>query len=192
MLASITPLGERGRSSTWGVTVVAFVVGATFAGGGLGAATGALGSLVGGGSHWRMGALALVALAALAVDLGPLAVPGPNRQVNERWLDEYRGWVYGLGFGTQLGLGVTTIVSSAATYLPLVAAFLTGDAVLGAVVAGVFGLTRGLTLLAAAGVKRPDELLALHRWLARLRRPTWLGGHVAIAGVFIAAAGAAL
>ena len=55
-----------------------------------------------------------------------LRVPGPRRQVNERWLDEYRGWVYGLGFGAQLGLGVTTIVTSAATYVALFAALLSG------------------------------------------------------------------
>ena len=55
------------------------------------------------------------------------AVPGPRRQVDERWLDEYRGWVYGAGYGAQLGLGVTTVVSSAATYVALLAAFLTGE-----------------------------------------------------------------
>jgi hypothetical protein len=55
------------------------------------------------------------ALVALALDLSPRPVPGPRRQVDDRWRDQYRGWVYGLGYGVQLGVGVTTIVSSAAT-----------------------------------------------------------------------------
>ena len=38
--------------------------------------------------------------------------------------DEFRGWVYGLGYGAQLGLGVSTVVSSAATYVALLAALL--------------------------------------------------------------------
>ena len=44
MLASITPLGERGRQSTWAVTVTAFALGASAAGAGAGAALGALGT----------------------------------------------------------------------------------------------------------------------------------------------------
>ena len=46
----------------------------------------------------------------LAVDLSNRTVPGPRRQVDERWLDRYRGWVYGVGYGSQLGLGIVTVV----------------------------------------------------------------------------------
>jgi hypothetical protein len=183
MLASITPLGERGRNSRWSVTISAFVLGATLAGAGLGAVLGLVGSPLGGGERWRLAALAAGAVLALAIDLGPVRVPGPNRQVNERWLDEYRGWVYGLGFGSQLGLGVTTIVSSAAMYLALFAALLTGDPGSGAVIGGAFGLLRGLTPLAAARVRRPDQLMALHGALARVRAPAGILGHGLIAGV---------
>ena len=184
MLASITPLGERGRNSTWGLTVSAFVLGATAAGAALGAVMGLAGSLLGGGERWRLVALAVAALLALAIDLAPVRVPGPNRQVNERWLDEYRGWVYGLGFGAQLGFGLSTIVSSAATYVALLAAFLAGDPLRGAIVVGVFGLVRGLTILTAARVRRPDQLLSLHRTLGRLRGPTGVLGHTLILAVF--------
>jgi hypothetical protein len=173
MLASITPLGERGRQSRWG--------GATAAGAGAGALLGAAGRLTLGqseggharlaaGGHARLAALAAALLVAILLDL-MRAVPGPRRQVNERWLDEFRGWVYGLGFGAQLGLGITTVVSSAATYVALLAAFLTGSALGGAVVLGCFGLVRGITPLAAARVRRPDQLIAMH---ARLDR--WRGG----------------
>src|SRR5665213_265632 len=107
MLASITPLGERGRQSHWTVTVAAFALGATAAGAVAGALLGALGMLLPGGltGHARTVVVALALIAALALDLSATTVPGPRRQVDERWLDRYRGWVYGLGFGSQLGLG---------------------------------------------------------------------------------------
>ena len=92
----------------------AFVLGATAAGAALGAVIGAARVAA---RRWqrtaRLAALAVAALAAIALDARRLRVPGPNRQVNERWLDEYRGWVYGLGFGAQLGLGITTRSSRA-------------------------------------------------------------------------------
>ena len=33
--------------------------------------------------------------------------------VHEQWLTRYRGWVYGVGFGAQLGFGLVTIITSA-------------------------------------------------------------------------------
>ena len=179
MLASITPLGERGRHSTWGVTVTAFLLGATLAGAAAGAAVGSLGSLVlptAGllSSAGRLAVLAVAVAAAIGLDASPRAVPGPRRQVNERWLDEYRGWVYGAGYGSQLGVGLTTVVSSAATYVAVLAAFLAGGAVAGALVLGCFGAVRGLTPLVASGVRSPRELVALHAVLTRWRdRARW-------------------
>jgi hypothetical protein len=172
MLASITPLGERGRHSHWGVTVTAFVAGAGAAGALLGTVTGGIGSLLldGGVSlRARLAVLAGAALVAFALDALMPAPPGPRRQVDERWLDRFRGWVYGLGYGVQLGLGVTTVVSSAATYLALTAALLLADAGAGAVVMGCFGLMRGISLLAGARVHSPEQLIALHAWLERGR-----------------------
>src|SRR5438045_3863723 len=130
MLASITPLGERGRQSRWSVTAIAFLIGATIAGAGAGALIGALGSIVvpaGVGWPARLVILSGALLVAVVLDVVPRRVPGPRRQVDERWLDHFRGWVYGLGFGAQLGVGVMTVVSSAATYVVLVAAFLSAD-----------------------------------------------------------------
>jgi hypothetical protein len=190
MLASITPLGERGRRSNWTVTVSAFLLGATAAGAGAGALLGAAGGLVlaSTGARPRLALLAAALLVAVALDL-LRAVPGPRRQVDERWLDEFRGWVYGLGFGSQLGVAITTVVSSAATYVALLAAFLTGSAWGGAVVLGCFGLVRGMTPLAAARVRRPDQLMALHARLDRWRAPaarTWpalMAGALVLAGI---------
>src|SRR5579859_5108674 len=173
MLASITPLGERGRQSRWTVTVIAFALGATAAAAAAGALAGVLGGAVlpsGLHTQARLAGLALALAAAVLLDVRA-AVPGPDRQVNERWLDEFRGWVYGAGFGAQLGLGVTTVVASAATYVALLAALETGSPGAGALIVGSFGAVRGLTPLLAAGVDTPARLLALHRRFAEWRTP---------------------
>jgi hypothetical protein len=186
MLASITPLGERGRRSHWGITMSAFVAGATLAGAGAGALLGALGSIAL-PAHSTLAVLALAIAVAVVLDGLPRAVPGPRRQVDERWLDRYRGWVYGAGYGAQLGLGVTTIVSSAATYVALVAAFLTASAPAGAIVLGCFGAVRGITPLSAAGVRSQRQLLDFHRALARWRAPVRWGAVAAQAGMLVLA-----
>jgi sulfite exporter TauE/SafE len=186
MLASITPLGERGRRSNWWVTVTAFLIGATAAAAVAGAALGALGS-VALPARPRLPVLLAAIGVAIVLDGLPLAVPGPRRQVDERWLDRYRGWVYGAGYGAQLGLGVTTIVSSAATYVTLVAAFLTMSAPAGAVVLGCFGALRGLTPLATAGVRSQRQLLDFHRALARWRAVARWGPVATLAGMLVLA-----
>jgi hypothetical protein len=188
MLASITPLGERGRRSTWGVTVTAFALGATAAGAAAGALVGALGTSLTIGVHARLAAVLGALAVALALDVLAPAVPGPRRQVNERWLDEYRGWVYGLGYGAQLGLGLTTIVSSAATYAAFAAAFLAGPAG-GAAIVGCFGAIRGLTPVAAAHVRTPGQLMAVHRGLERWRGPVRHATTAALAGLCAIALG---
>src|SRR5438552_349493 len=125
MLGSITPLGERGRGRRWGLTVTAYSLGSVAGGATAGAVAGALGAALGavGASGpalpWVAAAtvLAGAAIDAAAAALDPPGrLPGPRRQVNEEWLGRYRGWVTGVGFGFQLGLGVATIVNTAAVY----------------------------------------------------------------------------
>ncbi len=190
MLASITPLGERGRNSHWSVTIVAFALGASVAGALAGAAAGALGALALGravSAGARLLVLGAAVLAAIAIDARGVPAPGPRRQVDERWLDRYRGWVYGLGYGAQLGLGVTTIVTSAATYVALLAAFLSAGALRGALVMGCYGAVRGLTPLAAARVRSPQQLFALHGWLERRRALTARAAVAVLAVILLAA-----
>ena len=195
MLASITPLGERGRRSTWVVTVTAFALGAVVAGAAAGAILGLLGAVAGVGeasTRARVAILAGAVVVAIAIDASGRRVPGPRRQVDERWLDRYRGWVYGLGYGSQLGLAVLTVVSSAATYVALMAALLSASPVQGAIILGCFGAVRGVTPLAAAHVRSQRELLNLHRGLERLRAPVhWgtVGLQVAILAVAVTVAG---
>jgi hypothetical protein len=175
MLGSITPLGERSRGRTWGVTVTAFTVAATASGAAAGALLGGVAGALG-ISGARLGLLAAVVLVAIVVDAVPgVRPPGPTRQVNEEWLHRYRGWVYGAGFGAQLGLGITTIVSTAAVYATIAAAFLTGSAAGGALVGAAFGAARSVTLLAAARVREPRGLQTLDRRLRSWERPAGAG-----------------
>jgi hypothetical protein len=181
MLASITPLGERSRGSSWNVTATAFVIGAAAAGGLAGAALGALGSLLPGGEHARAVALAAVLAAALLFDATPLRrrLPSTRRQVNEDWLGRYRGWVYGIGFGAQLGVGVVTIVSTAMVYAAVACALLCPSVAACALVGVCFGTVRGVSLLPARRARDPGSLVALHRRVQELERSvrtvaTWL------------------
>jgi hypothetical protein len=172
MLASITPLGERSRGFSWSVTASAFAAGTIAAGVLAGAAGGAVGSLTPPGA-WRAAAGLAVLLAALAVDATPLRrrLPTIRRQVNEDWMTRYRGWVYGVAFGAQLGAGVVTVVTSAAIYAAAVGAVLCGTPLAGAAVGAAFGATRALTLLPARGADDPAGLLRLHDRLGRAERP---------------------
>ena len=175
MLASITPLGERSRNSRWGVTVTAFALGSTAAGLAAGAALGAAGAPLRAAASpsvrlWIMGALLGVALAFESGLLRPL--PTLRRQVNEQWLHRYRGWVYGAGFGIQLGAGVATIVSTSAVYCVLASAVLLGSPLWGALVGGTFGLVRGLSVLPSRRVRSSAALVSLDQRLRRWDRPS--------------------
>jgi sulfite exporter TauE/SafE len=160
MLASIHPLGERARGQSFAVTVAAYTLGSVAGAAVLGALLGALGgrAFSDGDDALRLGLLAAAAVIAAVLDRSGRPIPSWRRQVNEDWLSRYRGWVYGLGFGVQLGLGVVTIVTTAAVYLTWVAAFVAGSAALGATVGAAFGLARALPLLAAGSVRTPDAI----------------------------------
>src|SRR4051794_8835869 len=173
MLSSITPLGERGRNNRWWLTVVAYIAGSAVGGATIGAVFGALGTLLPRWPKAALGALAVAALLGLLAELGVggLRLPTNHRQVNERWLDTYRGWVYGVGFGFQLGLGVATIVTSAATYLTIAAALLVHSVAGGLAIGATFGLGRALPVLLTATARHPAGLQHLHRRSERWHGP---------------------
>ncbi|MEA2211613.1 MAG: hypothetical protein QOF83_1561 [Solirubrobacteraceae bacterium] len=189
MLASITPLGERGRHNRYPLTMAVFVLGSVGAATLGGLALGAIGSLMLSAlpTGLRLGALAAAVLLAIGLDLLPGPVPGPRRQVNEQWLDRYRGWVYGVGFGAQLGIGATTIVTSAATYVAMLAAVLSASPGAGALILGVYGAVRGLTPLLAVRSRTTPQLMALHAALARAAAPVARAGVIALVAVLLAA-----
>jgi hypothetical protein len=169
MLASITPLGERSRGFVWWHTAAAFAIGAIGAGAAGGALLGALGSLLLDRPHSGL-VLAIVA-AAVGADLAGLRPPSSRRQVNEDWLGRYRGGVYGVGFGGQLGVGVATIVTTAATYATVALAFVSGSAALGALIGGAYGVVRAASLLPGSAVTDPAALMRLHKRSLALRAP---------------------
>jgi MFS family permease len=170
MLSSIHPFGERSRNSIWGVTATAYVVGATIGGAVTGSVFGVVGELGAGwiGPRAALYTLGIAAVVSVAADLRwiPISPPGPHRQVNERWLMEYRGWVYGLGFGLQIGAGLCTIVATMTVWLMLVAVILASSWPTGLLVGATFGATRGLAILAGARAESPAQLRAMHRTIA--------------------------
>ncbi|WP_341252612.1 hypothetical protein [Euzebya pacifica] len=172
MLSSISPVGEAARQQRWSLTVAAYVVGSAGAGTGAGALLGLLGSagwgLVGGmpsdGSVLLV--VAGLALAGLVLD-ATTGVPSVHRQVDERWLTTYRGWVYGIGFGAQLGAGVVTIVPASIVWVMWGTALVSGSPLAGALIGSVFGLVRSVPLVAAGRVR---TVAALRRTLAAVDR----------------------
>jgi hypothetical protein len=201
MLSSISPLGERARATRWGTTVAAYLVGSTVGGLALGLVVASAGGLVPLDVRSSRGALLVVGLALLAfaaLDLlssssagrAPrLHLPSWPRQVDEQWLGRYRGWVYGVGFGAQLGFGVVTIITSATVYgLVLVTAW-SGDVRTGLLLGGTFGLARALPVLAARGAHEPTALRRLLAGVERWSRPAErvAVGSLAVAGTAVVA-----
>ena len=177
MLASIHPLGERGRGQRYATTASSYVLGAAAGGAVMGAALGFLGSVAAAliDPSDTMIAWLVVAAASGGLILERRARDSRllswHRQVNEDWMTTYRGWIYGAGFGFQLGLGLVTIITSGTVYLTFAMAFLTGSWQWGLTVGLVFGLTRASVALSVARVTHPHQLRSAHRQLQRLATP---------------------
>jgi hypothetical protein len=167
MLASINPLGERARNQRYWVTVTAYIAASGIAGALLGGVLGFVGQPLA-VPLAAVVVVALLATAGLVIDARTRA-PGPRRQVDENWLATYRGWVYGAGFGAQLGLAFLTIVTASATWVAFACALFAGSPGAGALIGATFGLVRALPLLAAARVRDAAGLRDLVRGLDRLR-----------------------
>jgi hypothetical protein len=183
MLTSINPLGQRARAQRWGLTVSLFVLASVVGGATTGLVLGALGEVV----HVPVPVAAAACLVAAVLDLLH-RVPSGRRQVDEDWLTRYRAWVYATGFGWQLGTGVVTIVTSAATYAVLVLLVVVGlpQAVL---VGAVFGLARALPLLGTRWADTPQEL---RRLAARLEGGRPAAERVTVLALGLAGVGLAL
>jgi hypothetical protein len=193
MLTSISPLGEGARQARWWRTTTSYVGGSVVAGAGFGAALGALGALA---SPGRAAVAVVAGLAVVAAVLDAIGrVPAYHRQVDENWLHRYRDWVYGGGYGLQLGLGAVTIVTSAATYLTWLLELASGHWWTGLAVGATFGLARALPLLTMVDVHDAPTLRDRHaRLVAALptARVVTVAGQAAAAGVLAAAAARAV
>jgi hypothetical protein len=127
MLSSLTPLAERGRGHRYRATALA---GSSSAGSSAGARSAArppswpsesvkaLGPsderrTLASWRRWR-----LLIASASDLEFFGFRMPIHHRQVNERWLDQFRAWVYGTGFGLQIGSGLATYIMTAALVPP--------------------------------------------------------------------------
>jgi MFS family permease len=173
MLASLTPVAELARGSSWRVTLTAFAVGAVTAGASGGALLGGIGSLLP-GDGWRTPAVIAALMAALVIDGTPLRrrLPVTKRQVNEDWLHRYRGWVYGVGFGAQLGLGFITLVACAAIYATFAIELASGSVAAGAIIGALFGATKAATLIPTRSARDHQSLVELHQRLLSMEPAT--------------------
>jgi hypothetical protein len=167
MLSTITPLGEQGRGNRFGVTATWFVLGATLGGLTLGLGAALLAAIVGllgisAPTALAIGGVLAVLAAAADARLFGIAVPYHRRQVNEYWLDDYRPWVYGGGFGWQIGVGFATYIMTSAIVLLVALAALTGEPLVALGLGALFGFVRGLGVLPGARLTTPAKLAAFH------------------------------
>jgi hypothetical protein len=181
MLSTITPLGERSRGHSYAWSMCLY---------GGSAAMALLGTHRAAGSI--LAAVAMITCLAGDAHLGGFRLPEHPRQVNERWLDRFRPWVYSSGFGWQIGTGVATYVMTDAIYALIAASVLTLAPSSALVVGIVFGFVRGACLLVGTTVSTPDSLKALHARMARFAQ--WsiaapIGAELAILGYLAAGTG---
>ena len=197
MLSQITPIGEASRGHRYRITATWYVVGALVGGATLGGAIALMAFIV---HTLALSATTLLVLAAAAALLGAVvdsgivgfAPPFLLRQVNEYWLNKYRGYIYALGFGWQIGAGVTTYIMTTAV-LVTVALGALGASPLAALAVGVwFGLVRGMTVWLTARAITPARLAALHRRFDALGEPFRRGVIVVQLAVAVVALGVAL
>lgn len=180
MLSTITPMAERARGHRYGVTATWFVVGAVLGGATLGLATAGVAAGVDALDLSRsatFGVAAVLASLAALVDAGAFGRRPPffKRQVDDAWLSKYRAWVYGGGFGWQIGLGLATYIMTAGVVLTALLAGLTASPWAAFGIAVAFGLSRGLVVLLGARLRSPADLGALHARLDALEAPVRWG-----------------
>jgi len=167
MLASITPLSEGGRGHRYRTTASWFVVGALVGGTILGivVAAFAVGIREMTLSTTEIATIAFGGSTAAALsDIGRsrFRLPIHHRQVNERWLDQFRPWVYGAGFGAQIGAGLATYIVTAAVYLMILLAALTGNPWIAVIAGALFGLVRGLAVFLGRRITNSETLRTFH------------------------------
>jgi len=194
MLSTITPLAEQGRGHRFRSTATWFVIGAVVGGLTLGLGMAALAAVVAvldlaPATLLALGAAALLVTAASDSRLFGRQLPNHPRQVNERWLDQYRSWVYGAGFGWQIGVGLATYIMTAAVYALVVLGALTASPGIALALGVAFGLVRGLAILLGRGITSTAALVAFHRRFDAWREPV-RRGTVVVQAVAATVAGA--
>ena len=168
MLSTITPITEQARGRKYWATVPWYVLGAVAGGATLGLLAAVLALPVRALDLSTSAGLAVVAVLAVVSILSDLRVggfqlPRHGRQVDRLWLDHYRSWVYGTGFGWQIGVGLATYIVTSAVYLAVAIAALTGSPTEAFVIGVIFGTVRGLAIFLGVGATTLEALRSLHR-----------------------------
>jgi cytochrome c biogenesis protein CcdA len=176
MLSTITPMTEVAKGHRFRVTAWWYVVGATLGGLSLGLLLAGPAALFGRltlPEETRLLVVALGALVGVMSDgrLFGFQLPGHDRQVNERWLDRYRSWIYGVGFGWQIGFGLSTYIMTAGVYLLVVSAVASGSVFGAVLLCTLFGVIRGLAVFSAADITSQDSMADFHRRFESWRQP---------------------
>lgn len=194
MAQTITPVvyGGRGR---WAGALALHILGATLTAALFGAALGALGGLLG-APFGRAGAAALSAVAVLYVfaTFPRVSVPtlAMRRQVPDWWRTFFSLPVTAFLYGAGLGIGFFTYLATGALVVVSAAALLAGDAVLGVLLVGPFGLARGLSAVVAARVHTDEDGRELvGRLAAHSERPRRLTARASLLAVAVLASTAA-
>jgi hypothetical protein len=172
MISAINPFTEGARGNRYWLTAIWFIAGSLLGGllfGLLGAAGAALLSPLTGNASAAAAVAAVCCLVTAASDTGSFGfrLPLHPRQVNERWLDRYRRWVYAAGFGAQIGVGFATYIMTAAVYLTPVLGALSGSPAFAVMLGLLFGAVRGAAVLLSSDADDPAKLRRLHRVLDR-------------------------
>ena len=172
MLSTITPITEQGRGRRYAATVPWYLLGALAGGATLGGVAALVSIPVGASAIPEMTVFAIIGLFAVVSIFSDLGVKGfrlprHRRQVDRLWLDHYRSWVYGTGFGWQIGVGLATYIVTTAVYLTVLIAVLTGSPIQALAIGLMFGGLRGLAIFLGVRATTFEKLHALHRGLTR-------------------------
>ncbi|HEX9717900.1 MAG TPA: MauE/DoxX family redox-associated membrane protein [Actinomycetota bacterium] len=193
MVETITPVVHGGRRGRWAGDVALHVAGATLSAAAFGAVLGAAGSVL--GAPWgRGGLLVVVAVSGtyLLREAGAVPVPVPQlrRQVPEWWRTFFTTPVASFLYGVGLGVGFLTFLRQGTLVAVAVAAASSGRPGVGALLVAPFGIARGLSVLATARIRAPEEGQALvGRLEAAASAPAWRTAHVvALAAITATAA----
>ncbi len=173
MLSSITPMTEAGRGYRFRSTAAWFLAGGVLGGlaiGTLAAGGAALVSLADPTDTVRYAVAAGIAVVTAGIDLGAFGIELPifKRQVNDAWLRKYRSWVYGAGFGVQIGFGLATYIMTAGVFLTIALAVLTASPAAAIAVGVTFGLVRGSAVYIGRSGTTPAALGKVHERLDAL------------------------
>lgn len=189
MVETIAPV-VYGSRSRYLRAVVLHAVAASASAGLVGAAAGLLGMAF--GAPWgRVGAAALVAVAALYVAREVVGLPVPTfdrkRQVPDWWRTFYAPELAAVMYGAGLGIGFLTFLGHGTFVVVTALAAASGDPLIGALLVAPFGVARGLSVLIVVRTRDEEGPADLVARLSSIGTRWWRRGANATACALVAA-----